>query len=228
MGIVALEDAVAVAVEAQRHAVSGDHGVQSAEIAESVFGFQLEVGGEDLAGSVVLKADESEFGAATFQPVMAAGVGEHHHAETGAAQAAGAVLAGAALLRRSQLGSPQDAAHGLAADLEILLGVQFFTEMRIVEAGILAARQFEDGAPLQRGQSPGHRPSAVAVLHPTDAVGTIAPLEPLHLSLTQLQQTSSLAYAQPPAHCILNHFHALELFLTHRHHPFRVTKSGCS
>ena len=28
--------------------------------------------------------------------------------------------------------------------------------------------------------------------------------------------------------CILNHFHPLELFLTHRHHPSRVTKSRCS
>src|SRR5450759_4143260 len=37
-----------------------------------------------------------------------------------------------------------------------------------------------------------------------------------------------LAYAQPPARCILNHFHPLELFLTQGHHPYRVTKSRCS
>ena len=36
------------------------------------------------------------------------------------------------------------------------------------------------------------------------------------------------AYAQPPACCILNHFDSLELFLTHRHHPYGVTKSRCS
>jgi hypothetical protein len=52
-----------------------------------------------------------------------------------------------------------------------------------------------------------------------DAVGAVAPLEPLHLAFTQLQQTCGLAHAQPPAYCILNHFHALELFLTHHHHP---------
>jgi Integrase core domain len=40
-----------------------------------------------------------------------------------------------------------------------------------------------------------------------------------HLRFTQLQQTGGFAYAQPPARCILNHFHSLELFLTHRHHP---------
>ena len=103
VGIVALKDAVAVAVEAERHAVSGDHGVQSAEITESVFRFELKVSREDLAGGVVLKANEGELGAAAFQPIMTAGIGEHHHAEAGTAQAAGAVLAGAALLRRCQL-----------------------------------------------------------------------------------------------------------------------------
>jgi hypothetical protein len=73
-----------------------------------------------------------------------------------------------------------------------------------------------------------HGPSAIAVMHSSHGVGTVAPLEPLHLALTQLQQSGCFAYAQPPAYCILNHFHALELFLTHCHHPSRVTKSGCS
>jgi PQQ-like domain len=59
-------------------------------------------------------------------------------------------------------------------------------------------------------------------------IGPIAAFEALHLPFTQLQQTGGFAYAQPPARCILNHFHPLELFLTHRHHPYRVTKSRCS
>src|SRR5271167_2616399 len=134
VGIVALEDAVAVAVEAERHAVRGDHGVQSAQIAEGVFGFELKMSGEDLAGGVVLKADEGEFGAAAFEPIMAAGVGEHHHAEAGTAQAASAVLARAALLRGSDFGTAQDAAHALAAERQMLFAVEFLAEMRIVEA----------------------------------------------------------------------------------------------
>jgi hypothetical protein len=219
---------MAIAIQAEGDAMSGDHGAQSAEITKGVFRFELKVRGEDLAGGIVLKADQSELGAAAFQPIMATGVGEHHHAEAGTAQAAGAVLAGTALLRGSQLGGAQDAAHGLAADLEFFLRVQFFTEMRIVKALILAARQCQDRPAQGRGQSPGHGPSAIAVLYPSDAVGTVAPLEPLHLPLTQLQQSCSFAHAQPPAHRILNHFHALELFLTHRHHPSRVTESRCS
>src|SRR5437868_11687602 len=199
-----------------------------AEVAEGVFLFELKMNGEDLAGGVVLKADQCKFGAAAFEPVMTAGVGEHHHAEAGAAQAAGAVLARATLLRRSQLGRAQDAAHALAADREVLFAVQFLAEMRIVEAAILAARQCEDRPAQSCGQSPGHGPSPIAVMHPGHGVGTVAPLEALHLPFTQLQQTSGFAYTQPPAHCILNYFHPLEFFLTHCHHPFRVTKSGCS
>src|SRR5208282_2366869 len=69
VGIVALEDAVAVAVEAERDAVSGDHAAESAEIAESIFGFALEVSGQDLAGGVILEAEEGELGAAALEPV---------------------------------------------------------------------------------------------------------------------------------------------------------------
>jgi len=61
--------------------VGGNHGVHGAEITESIFRFELKVSGEDLAGGVILKADQSELGAAGFEPIMAASVGEHHHAE---------------------------------------------------------------------------------------------------------------------------------------------------
>jgi hypothetical protein len=74
----------------------------------------------------------------------------------------------------------------------------------------------------------GMAPPAIAMLHPAHGIGPIAAFEPLHLAHAQLQQTGGFAYAQPSARCILNHFHPLELFLTHRHHPYRVTKSRCS
>jgi hypothetical protein len=102
--IVTLKDGVTVAVEAERNAVRHDHGVQGAKVAESIFGFELEMSGQDLAGSIVLKADEGEFGAAALEPVMTAGIGERHHAETRAGRAAGAIFTRPALLRRSQFG----------------------------------------------------------------------------------------------------------------------------
>src|SRR5258706_4194627 len=64
----------------------------------------------------------------------------------------------------------------------------------------------------------------MAVLYPVHEIGLIAALEPLHLPFTQLQQARGFAYAQPPACCILNHFHPLELFLTHRHHSLESDK----
>ena len=138
--IVALEDGVTVVVEAEGKAVRKDHGMQSTKIAQRIFGFELEVSGQDLAGGVVLKADEGELGATAFEPIMAAGIGEHHHAEARAGRAARAIFAGPALLRRGQFGGSQDAPHGFAADGEVFFGVKFFREMRIVKALILAAR----------------------------------------------------------------------------------------
>src|SRR5271166_6294882 len=100
--------------------------------------------------------------------------------------------------------------------------------MGIVEPLILAAGQAQDQLLLGKRNGPRHGASAIAVLHPGYGIGLIAALEALHLAFAQLQQTGGFAYAQPPARCILNHFHPLELFLTHGHHPYRVTKSGCS
>jgi hypothetical protein len=99
----------------------------------------LEVGGEDLAGGVILKADESEFGATVLEPRMTAGIGEPHHAEAWAGQAAGAVLARPTLLGRRQFRGPQEAAHGLPADSEVLFDTKVFRELGIVEALVLAA-----------------------------------------------------------------------------------------
>ena len=63
--------------------MSGDHGAESAEIAEGIFGFELEVSGQDLAGGVVLQADQRELGAAALEPVMTTGIGEGHHPKRG-------------------------------------------------------------------------------------------------------------------------------------------------
>src|SRR6476646_9386069 len=143
-GIVALEDAVTVAVEAERDAVGGDHGVQGAEIADGIFGFELKVSGEDLTGGVVLKADESQGRTATYEPVVTAGVGERHHAETRTGRASGTILPRPAALRGSHVCASQNAPHGLPADGEVFLVTKFFRQMRIVEALILAPSQVQN------------------------------------------------------------------------------------
>ena len=99
---------------------------ESAEIAESIFGFELEVSGQDLTGGVVLKTDESELGAAALEPIMTAGIGKRHHAKAWAGRPAGAVLPRPALLGRGQFRAPQDAANGFAADAEVLFEREVF------------------------------------------------------------------------------------------------------
>jgi hypothetical protein len=159
---------------------------------------------------------------------MTAGIGERHHAETRTGRASGTILTRAALLRRGHFRAPQNAPHRLPADGEIFLVAKFFRQMRIIEALILAASQGQDQLLLGKRNRPGHGASAIAVRYPAYGIRPIAAFEPLHLPCTELQQTGGFAYAQPPARCILNHFHSLELFLTHRHHSCRVTKSRCS
>jgi hypothetical protein len=98
--IITLKDIVAVAIQTQRDAMRGDHGVQHTQIAKRIFGFELETCGKDLTGGVILKTDQRELRAAAFEPIMTAGIGEHHHAEAWTRRPAGAILARPALLRR--------------------------------------------------------------------------------------------------------------------------------
>ena len=156
---------MAIAVETERNAVRHYQGMEGAEIAESIFGLQLEMSGQDLSGGIVLKANESQFGAAAFQPVMTAGIGERHHTEARPGRPAGAVLARPALLRRAQLGGAQDAAYGLAAEEEVLLDSKFFRQMRVVEAPVLATGQTQDQLLLRKRNRPRHGASTIAVLH---------------------------------------------------------------
>src|ERR1700674_5544851 len=93
MRIVALEDGVAIAVETQRNTVGGDHVVQSAQITKGIFRLKLKLRGQDLTGGVALNAPERELRAAAFEPVMTAGIGEHHHAEARAWNSAAAIPA---------------------------------------------------------------------------------------------------------------------------------------
>jgi hypothetical protein len=110
VGIITLKDIVAVAIETQRNAMASDHGVQNAQIAKGIFGFELEARGQDLTSGVILKTDQREVRTTTFEPIMTAGIGEHHHAETWLRRPAGAILARPTLLRRRQFRSAQDAA----------------------------------------------------------------------------------------------------------------------
>jgi hypothetical protein len=64
------------------------------------------VSGEDLAGGIVLKADEGKFGSTALEPIVAAGIGERHHAETRAAGGGGGDIYAAAASAEKPLWQP--------------------------------------------------------------------------------------------------------------------------
>lgn len=187
VGIVALEDAVAVAVKAEGHAVTVDELMKQAEVSDGVLGFWLKVGGHDAAGGVVLQAEQGEARAASLEPVVTAGIGEEHEAEGGAALAACAINTGPPLLRRGEMGAAKEAAQGLAAEGEALVFDEFLMEVGVVESSITGARQFEHLLAYLIGQCPGLRASGVAVQQPSNGVGLIAAHQALHLASAALQ-----------------------------------------
>jgi hypothetical protein len=101
--VVADEDAVAIAVEAERNAVTAQQAAQQAEIAASVFAGE-KLGDQDFAGGVVEKAEPREMRATALEPVMAAGIKQQHLALAWAAEAALAMSGSAAFSGRTETG----------------------------------------------------------------------------------------------------------------------------
>src|ERR1035437_3687685 len=89
-----------------------------------------------------------------------------HHAEAWAGRPARAILARPALLRRRQFGGPQDAAHGLAADREVLFAAKFSRKMEIVKPRILAAGRAKDQRLGGKETRQRHAAPAFAMLSP--------------------------------------------------------------
>ena len=144
--VVANEDAVAIAIEAERYAEAAQQAVEQAEIAASVFSGE-EFGDEDFAGGVVEEAEQGKLRAAIFQPAMKAGVEQQHFAFPSARQTALAMGGSASLTGRADSGRAQQTAKGLAPEREAFLLDQFFAEVMVVETGIGGAGQMQDAVP---------------------------------------------------------------------------------
>ena len=118
MGIVADEDAEAIAVEGHGQAVPRGQLLEQREIAMQVLGGP-EVEREDGAGGIVDGA-EQEQGCPRAQPVERAAVDEDEATHGRVPGAAGAVLGGPAAPLRGQAEGPPEPADGFAADREAL------------------------------------------------------------------------------------------------------------
>src|ERR1019366_5992871 len=161
--------------------------MKATKVTQSILGFELELGGQDVAGGVILEADEGEARTAALEPVVTTGIGLQHHASAGAAWAAGAIFAGTTLLRGGQLGPPQNTAQGFAAEAESFILHQLVVKMRVVEAGILGAGQFQHPLAQGRIERPGFGPAPIAMLYPGGGIGLITPLQALYLPFATLQ-----------------------------------------
>ena len=87
VGIIAHEDAAAIAVEGRGHAEAVQQALEHVEIAFGRFR-EKELSGEDFAGGIVLHAEKGEARTAACEPVVRAAVELHEFAFASHAQAA--------------------------------------------------------------------------------------------------------------------------------------------
>lgn len=133
--VVANKDAVPVAVETERNAVTAQQPAQQAEVAAGVFTGK-KLGDQKFAGGIVEEAEQSELRATALEPVVAAGVEQQHLAFARTAEATLAMSGSAAFPGRAQSGGAQQLAHGFAMQGEALDLMKFLGEVMIVEPGI--------------------------------------------------------------------------------------------
>ena len=160
--VVAHEDAAVIAVEGEGRAVAAQQLAQQREIAERAFGGK-ELGGQDLAGGVVLQAQSGEARATALEPVVGRAVELHQFAFASGTQTALAVSRSAAFAGRTDAGLAQEPTEGFAAEREALDLAKFFAEVMIVEASIGGAGQADNGLAHPGRQAAGTGPSAVGV-----------------------------------------------------------------
>src|ERR1019366_7098492 len=118
--VIANEDAVAVAIEAERYAEAAQQAVEQAEIAAGVFGGE-EFGDGNFARGIVEEAEQGELRAAIFQPAVQAGVEQEHPASPRARGAARARGGSATFTGRADPGRAQQTAKGLAPERKTFL-----------------------------------------------------------------------------------------------------------
>src|SRR6266404_5675336 len=138
--VIADEDTVAVAIQAERYAEAAQQAVEQEKITARVFGGE-EFGNQDFACGVVQECEQGKLRAAILQPVVQASVEQQHLALTSTRQTALAMGRSATLTGRANPGRAQQTTEGFATEREAFLLDQFFTEVMVVEAGIGSADQ---------------------------------------------------------------------------------------
>src|SRR5712692_8747236 len=195
--VVADEDAVAIAVEAERDAVAAQQAAAQAKVAAGVFGGE-ELGHGDVAGGVVEEAEQGELRAAVFEPVVQAAVEKQHLAFASAAEAALAMSRSTSLAGRAEARRTQQPAQGLAAQREAFDLAKLFAEMMVVETGVARAGQLQDARTHRLRQAAGARPPATGVCHRRLPTLPIARFETFDMPRCEIEECGGSGTRQVP------------------------------
>src|SRR5271169_1494817 len=160
--VVTDEDAVAVAIEADRNTMAAQQAAEQAKIAASIFGGE-EFGDRDFARGVVQEAEQGKLWAAVFEPRVGAAVEQEHLAFTSAGEPALAMGGSTAFARRADPGRAQQAAESLTTEGKMFDLRELLAEVMIVEAGVTRARELQDAFAHELGQTAGAGPAAAGV-----------------------------------------------------------------
>lgn len=160
--IVAHEDAVTIAVEAERDAVATQQAAQQAKIAAGICA-EEELGDENFTNGVIQEAEQGQLRAPIFQPVMKTGIPKQHLAFPSARQAALAMPGGTTFARGADSGGAQQPTESLATERKAFHFPELLAEMAIVEARITSSCQLQDASTRGFGQTTWAGPAAADV-----------------------------------------------------------------
>ena len=215
VGIVANEDATAVAIEGGGDAEAAKQALEQVEVAFGGFR-EEELGGKNLTGGIVLHAENSEAGAAALEPVVGAAVELDEFSFTRRAQTALAMGGSAAFTGRAEAFLAKKAAQGLATERESFDLVEFFGEMVVVEASILGAGQTQDSQASEIGQAAVAGPAAVGVCQRRLPGFAQAFLQAFDLAHAQAKEFGGAGTRQISLDASADHTHSLQFLLTQR------------
>ena len=140
--VIALESPVLIAIHCPWNSPAFHHMAQCSQISRAVFRLGLKARRRHLSGRIVDPADDGQHRPAAFQPVVPAGVGEHHHAFLRTSLSARPILRRPPLLWRPNLRLAQDPPHARPAQSDSFGCGELLLQVRVVEPYVLSAGQF--------------------------------------------------------------------------------------
>jgi hypothetical protein len=191
VGVVADEDAEAIAVEGQGQAVGEADLLEHRRVAMQILG-RPEVEGQDGARGVVDRAVEGHRGAPVFEPGMRAAVELDEGAHTGFRGSAGAVLAGAAAVLGREVQGPADPPDGGPADAQALDLAELLGGVAVIDIMVGGLQKGGDPSPDVGRQPTGGGAPPQPVAQARRPVGLEAMLHPDELADAEVQGPRSL------------------------------------